>query len=220
MLDFSFVEIEYGWLRMKVQADRKYIIWSCDECLSDPLPGMVRMYNALKEGKDAFWKIERGQKLSFKTTFKNEDKDIVWLTIHAEGRGDYLISDETKSAKFYENADREDFLGDKEIFVEEEIATDVLMLKFEIFFDLLLSNKFYPSQYPCYSWQDDDVYDRVDNEADEFVQKKYPHLSEEARDKLALEYIAKHCVLNETGKDIYEKYDNMLRSYVVPEDWK
>ncbi|MBQ2245548.1 MAG: hypothetical protein II324_00700, partial [Selenomonadales bacterium] len=60
MLDFSFVGIAYGWLMMKIQTENHYAVLQCDECLDDPLPGMMHMYNALKEGKDFSWRVDRG----------------------------------------------------------------------------------------------------------------------------------------------------------------
>ena len=219
MLDFSFVGIEYGWLRIKIQVDHEYVIWFCDEALSDPIPGMIRMYNALKEGKDASWRIERGQELSFHTEFRGGEKEYVWLTVRIDGRGEFGIYDDRLSRDFYDKIaeeSKEKEYCDKQIVVEEKFVVDVLLYKFEIFFHLLTSSRLYPCHYPCWWYQEDD--DSVHDEADK-IAERYPELDGSEIAQLELLYYAEHCILTEEGERFYKEFDNMMRTHKVPNGW-
>ena len=212
MLNFDFIGIKYGLLAMKIQFESRYIIWTFDECLSDPIPGMMRMYNALKEGRDASWNAsELTWKISFHTEFRDENQETVWLTVRTDGKsyGNY-------DGIFDVRMGRKNEICDRDFVAEAEFAVDVLLEQFEIFFHLLTSSKLYPCHYPCW-WQHEDD-DSVHDEADKLAEQ-YLELDENEVDQLELLYYAEHCVLTEYGEELYRKFDNMMRTHKVPEGW-
>lgn len=213
-ISFRFYGIGYGWLWMKIQIDRKYIVWSFDEALSDPLPGMIRMYTALKQGQDAVWSEERGGTVEFETTFP-EDKDKVKLKINIQGTADGMIADETISGAEYETMEN-DIIDDLE--GEAEFATDYLVWEFENFFNLLTSSKYYPIHYPCYSMlkKEADTFFGEDTEFYKEYKNEYDDNYWDGYDKRGL---AQNAQLNEEGEAFYKKFDEMMNTYIVPDNW-
>lgn len=214
MLDFQFVDMDSGWLRIKIQQDRKSIIWSCDELLSDPLPDMVKMYNALKKGKGASWSIERGQTLSFRTSFDPGVTDVVRLHIKAEGGGDFVVLDESRSIAW--NEDRMDQGEYDDIDGEEIWATEVLLERFDALFDTITASRLYPVHYPCWDMCEDDepVFDAAGAVYDE-----HPEREDQVNYRFSQLYLAEHLRLSKEGKEYFPQYDRMLREHKVPEGW-
>lgn len=213
-ISFRFCGIGYGWLWMKIQIDRKYIVWSFDEALSDPLPGMIRMYTALKQGHDAVWSVERGGTIEFKTTFSDE-KDKVKLKIKIKGTTDGMIADETIPGAEYETM-KNDTIEDLE--GEGEFATDYLVWEFENFFSLLTSSKYYPIHYPCYSMLKEETY-RFFGEDTEFYEKHKTEHDDNYWEEYDKRIFAENARLNKYGETFYKKFDEMMNTYIVPDNW-
>lgn len=174
----------------------------------------IPLYIGMKEGKGASWSIERGQTLSFCTAFDPGVADVVHLHIKAEGGGNFVVLDESRSIAW--NEERMDQRQYDDIDGEEIRATDVLLERLDALFAAITSSRLYPVHYPCWDMceEDESIFD-----AAEAVYDQHPEREDQVNYAFERLYLAEHLRLPEEGKEYFQRYDRMLREHKVPEGW-
>ncbi len=187
--------VEYGGvaggeITLVVMKDAQAYNFYFDELLDDPLPALVKFFNAVRGGDDfAETEILRDDghvdfKLSFKPWTDGQLRFVVELVWQKVTLCEYLNRDE---------------LAD--------------MLK--RIFDALLTDKYFPYSYPCFGVIDES--EDFEFAVTDAIEAEHPDWS--IGDVLNYAVESGQLKLLPRYEEFLAKYKRMLTDYVVPEDW-
>lgn len=217
-IGFEFCSIGGGWLEMKIRFGHSFYYMDFNEEYDDPLPGMVRMYNALCRGKGSRWDSYTDNPIIFTTSF-GQNKEHVKLHISVSDCNCGYLGDDITPNNIIEESEHSQFFG--HIEGEQVFSVDYLKKEFERFFLALRSNRYYPRHYPCYGKRRELL---KEEEIKIGLYKKYLDAEKETIPEfiqLQLERDADNtCVLTDEGQAYFEEYDYMMRTMLVPPDFK
>lgn len=191
---FSFNSIQDGFLYIDFYKGMDVATVCFDECLSDPVPEMVKMYMKLKINEDATFAFGGLHDcLEVSMTTRILDADEVQLVV--------IIND---------------FCEDKCVsFIDEQFDRGVLLNMFEKLFRNIVLNIDYPYQYPCHSGLNVAEYDS----AEELFTEHVEYYPEDNNDEYHNEVIRENVSLTEDGKIKEKMYTRMIKELIIPESW-
>ena len=139
--------IECGEIKIIIKKNVQTFEFYFDELLDDPLPDLVKFFNAVRGGEDYFEiniMLDDGR-IAFKLSIKSSINDQVHFYVDLVGESLTL-----------------------------HLRREELTAMFKKIFDALLNDKYFPYSYPCYGniHEEDNLYDELIDEA-----KKYPNWS-------------------------------------------
>ena len=217
-------ELICGWLHIKFGDESNTFYACCDECLSDPLPSIVRLYLNLKLGKDYGF-----------VNFGREDADLLAI------RSSFIRDEENKGMVLLEFAGKKGFCKNDQIDCEHcpvedscdyklktvkiarKLSRNACITMFEDFIKSIVEDVRYPKQYPCYDCLDEEAYSHIDDWTDQELQsmgiddkhEKYYELRCETEIRLINEKVS----INHEDEWFLEAFDKMLKEHIVPIKW-
>lgn len=213
-------DVEYGYLVISF-GNEKYSFYSdCDECLSDPLPNIVRLILSLKLGRNYAFVIDDmcpESLLGIRTSFINNDEVFLELV-------GMNVSCKNSVSNCYDCTMQNECDYNTEKVKIEGILSRVTCIKmFEDFIKSIVEDVRYPKQYPGFSCLNDNMYDCIDDMVEKELldmgivkdDNKYDECYKSVEIRLTNERVN---IIPENSEYI-AKYDKMLREYIVPISW-
>ena len=192
-LSIEYAGIDGGDIKLVVKKAAQEFEFYFDELLDDPLPDLVKFFNAVRGGEDYFDVdiIDAGycDTVAFKLSLKS------W----SDGQVCFCV----------------ELVGEKIIF-REYLPREELAAMFKKFFDDLLNDKYFPYSYPCFWYlaiSDEKYFDAVTDE----IEAKHPDW--ETGDVWNYAAKAKGVKLAPCYEKYLEHYKKMLTEYVFPKNW-
>ena len=195
-LYFVLEELYCFTLRLKVVANQTVMKIYFDQYHSDGVPGMIQMYNELKQGRPYYFNVCYGNAFSFETS--DIVDDTVLFTVTCEDEND----------------------ADWEEKISQRLEISWLLRLFDKFFNDLLNHPDFPYQYPCCSMYEEP--ENVDIEAlvDQYIEQY--HVPSEKYDEveklIERQYLTKFSD-DEDGEYMYTCFVDMLTNRRVPKGW-
>lgn len=191
---FKFNSIQNGFLYIDFYKGNEEITVTFDECLSDPIAALVRMYVKLKINEAYSYVSEH---LHDCTEVKIDTK---------------IIGAEDVHLKIVVN----DFCEAQTVFVIDETFDRGYIFKmFEKLFRDIVLNIDYPYQYPCFS----NLVTAEANYCYEIFSKHIEDYPEDNNDEYSNKLVRENVSLTEDGKCLEKIYTRMLKEYIIPNGW-
>ena len=188
--------VEYGGvaggdLTLVVKKNAQAFPFYYDELLDDPLPALVKFFNAT-----------RGDKTFFETEIKDYDDEVDFkISFKPWTDGQLIFTVE---------------LIRKKIIFCEVYRRDELAAMFKRIFDALLNDKYFPYSYSCF-WYIGESGDS-DGEITDAIEAEHPDWS--FGDVLNYAVDSGQLKLLPRYEEFLSKYKRMLTDFVVPEGWR
>ena len=188
-LTVEYGGIECGYITLLVKKKSQAFAFYFDECLDDPLPALVKFFNAVRGEDFAETEIkDYDDKVDFKLSFRP------WTDGHIK----FFVELVRKKIIFYE------------IYRCEELAA---MLK--RIFDSLLNDRYFPYSYPCFWYICES--DEPDGEVTDAIEAEHPDWA--LGDLMNYAFTDGQQKLSPPLENYLSTYKKMLTDYVVPEGW-
>ena len=194
-MHFELGELYFGSLELKFYQRGSIFSIFFEEKLTDGVPGMIRMYNALKNGKPYEFILNEFEYCCIETS--NIHDGMVRLTITARSN----IGEDWGNVMY------------------ASIPIEFLLNQFEKFFDDLLHHPDFPFQYPLRHELDNKHFETIEKLRD--LEIKRLHLT----DKQKIHELEKHLTklhfnrFSKNGQHQFEVYKEMLVTKKVPDQW-
>ena len=188
-LSIEYGEIDTGDLKLVIKKNDRDFNFYFDETLDDPLPDLVKFFNAVRNGEDYFdINIMRDDgHIAFKLSLKRG----------FDGKVSFYV----------------EIVREKIIFCEyltcEELAT-----MFKKIFDDLLNDKYFPYSYPCFwylgeSDVSDEIFDAIEEAHPDWTTGDVWNYAVESGQLKLLPCYEKYL----------EHYKKMLTKFIIPDKW-
>lgn len=200
MFGFELDMLRSGYIEIKFYKGEMTRTLCCDECMGDPLPEMVRMYQKLKVNEPYEFETFkepccRGCELSMKTAFIGGENVLFTVSFEKE-------DDEEYSGKF-----------------EEVISKQYCLDLFDELFNNIHDNIEYPYQFPCFKFLDKEQHNLVyADAADVFSVERDEYFFEEY-DERKRKQVRETVEISPRGKIFEKAYTKMLLDKVIPAEW-
>lgn len=195
-LYFILEELYCCTLRLKIVARHTIMNVYFDQHLSDGVPGMIQMYNELKQGRPYDFYIDYDDVFSFETS--DIEGDTVLFTVTCEPHND----------------------ADWEEKISQRLDISWLLRLFDKFFDDLLHHPDFPYQYPCCGMYEEPENGDLDDLVDQYMEEHHvPSENYEEVEKLIDRQYLKRFSDDDNGEYMYTRFVDMLTNRRVPKNW-
>lgn len=215
--------MECGWLNIAFGDEKHHFYAFCDECLSDPLPCIVRLYLHLKLGENygfVTFGREAVDLLALRISFVDDSSEKNMVLLEFAGREVICINDKADGDdSSVKDGYEQEFYTAK---LQRKLSRDTCIKMFETFIRSIVEDEGYPKQYPCNHCLEVDDF-KMDYLLAEELSKMGVDSSHDNYDDIYrlmdIRITNEYTSIRADKKYYAEQFDKMLKEYIVPINW-